>query len=52
MEKDTCYLVFRPGTDLHQTFDDYQAAWEFAERWFNEGNGIALVEQFTQGPAK
>jgi hypothetical protein len=44
----TRYLVFRPGTNLHVTFDSYQAAWEFAETYFNEGNGIALVEPLTQ----
>ena len=44
----TCYLVFRPGTNLHVTFDNYQAAWEFAEAYFNEGGGVALVEQVTQ----
>ena len=48
MEKDTYYLVFQPGTTLHQTFDDYQAAWEFAESYFQEGGGVALVEQITQ----
>ena len=48
MENDTYYLVFRPGTNLHVTFDNYQAAWEFAEAYFNEGNGIALVEQVTR----
>ena len=48
METTTCYLVFQPGTNLHRTFDYYQAAWEFAEIWFNEGNGIALVEQITR----
>ena len=48
MEKDTRYLVFQPGTSLHQIFDDYQTAWEFAEAYFNEGNGIALVEQVTR----
>ena len=47
MENTTRYLVFQPGTTLHRTFDDYQAAWEFAEAYFNEGNGIALVEQVT-----
>ena len=52
MKNDTRYLVFQPGTTLHRTFDDYQAAWEFAELWFNEGNGIALVEQVTRRPAK
>ena len=48
MKNENRYLVFQPGTNLHQTFDDYQSAWEFAERWFNDGNGIALVEQITQ----
>ena len=52
MENNARYLVFQPGTTLHRTFDDYQAAWEFAELWFNEGNGIALVEQVTRRPAK
>ena len=48
MEKDIYYLVFRPGTNLHVTFDNYRAAWEFAEAYFNEGGGVALVEQVTQ----
>jgi hypothetical protein len=42
------YLVFQPGTTLHRIFDDYKDAWEFAEAYFNDGNGIALVETFTQ----
>ena len=48
MENNTCYSVFQPGTNLHVTFDSYQAAWEFAEAYFNEGNGIAFVEQVTR----
>ena len=44
----TCYLVFQPGTTLHRTFDDYQTAWEFAERHFQDGNGVAVVEQVTR----
>jgi len=48
MKNENRYLVFQPGTTLHQTFDNYQEAWEFAENYFNEGNGIALVEQITQ----
>ena len=48
MENTTCYLVFQPGTQLNRTFDSYQEAWEFAEAYFNEGNGIALVEQVTR----
>ena len=44
----TRYLVFQPGTNLHVTFDSYQAAWEFAESYFQEGGGIAVVEQITQ----
>ena len=42
------YLVFRPGTNLYVTFDNYQAAWEFAESYFRDGGGVALVEQITQ----
>jgi hypothetical protein len=42
------FLVFLPGSTLHRTFDTYQQAWEFAEFWFREGNGIALIEQITQ----
>ena len=45
MENNTLYLVFQPGTNLHVTFDSYQAAWEFAEAYFNEGGGVSLVEQ-------
>ena len=45
MENQTRYLVFQPGTSLHRTFDSYQQAWEFAEEYFNQGNGVALVEQ-------
>ena len=47
MKNTNSYFVFQPGTDLHRTFDSYQEAWEFAEEYFNEGNGIALVEQIT-----
>jgi hypothetical protein len=48
MENNTYYLVFQPGTNLQVTFDSYQAAWEFAESYFQEGGGIAFVEQVTR----
>ena len=48
MENNDYYLVFQPGTDLHVTFDSYQAAWQFAESYFQEGGGVAFVEQVTR----
>jgi len=48
MDTTARFLVFLPGSTLHRTFDTYQQAWEFAEFWFREGNGIALIEQITQ----
>ena len=39
------YLVFQPGSLLNETFDSYQKAWEFAERYFRKGKGIAIIEK-------
>jgi hypothetical protein len=42
------FVVFQQSSLLNETFDSYQKAWEFAERYFREGNGIALIEKVTQ----
>ena len=44
----TAFLVFQPGTNLHQVFESYVEAWEYAEQYFQSGHGVALVEQFTR----
>jgi hypothetical protein len=48
MEKDTRYLVYQPHSALYEVFGSYKEAWEFAERYFREGNGVALIEQVTR----
>lgn len=48
METTDRFLVFLPGSTLHLTFDTYQQAWEFAEAYFDEGGGVAFIEQITQ----
>jgi hypothetical protein len=48
MLSEIAYFVFSPGTNLHEVFESYQEAWEFSEQYFQDGQGVALVEQFTR----